>query len=507
MNFSKLAISPIKKATLQMIVIIAMLLSWIGASAVNPILDYGVFRLPDKRTYIEAYLFISAEQAQFLKQPNNKFAAALEVTVLFKQNDTIREFDKYTLSSPFAEDSTGISFIDTKRYILPEGSYTAEWTVKDKNNLQNSTTVTQLIAIESPDFSHPQISTVILLDDYQPAPLPNTSEYAKSGYLLTPNIVHFYASATDRLPFYVEIYGASDIASDTLFLLSYALQQEGKSTVVNNLRKIKKQQNQPFTTLLGELNIANVPSGNYELVIELRDRNNKLLAESKALVQRSKKIANDEPIVANTMLNKPPARFTDTLTADRLAYYINGLQYLGKKNEHQYRQNLLKTKNDTLISGYLYQYWLEQQPDNPDAAFTQYAKKLAELERLFATSIYHGYESDRGRIMLQYGAPSDKTMSPNEPGALPYEIWQYYKLNDKQTNVLFVFYNPTKTNNDYVLLHSTARGELKNEHWRTRIFDAVKEQNADFNRPDAIKDHFGTNINNLPNTSSQNKYE
>jgi hypothetical protein len=82
---------------------------------------------------------------------------------------------------------------------------------------------------------------------------------------------------------------------------------------------------------------------------------------------------------------------------------------------------------------------------------------------------------------LKYGPPNAKIQRPNEPEEYPYEIWQYYKI-ENFSNRRFVFYNPSMVGNEYVLLHSDMPGELFNNRWnldlsrtggtvRTRIND------------------------------------
>jgi hypothetical protein len=94
----------------------------------------------------------------------------------------------------------------------------------------------------------------------------------------------------------------------------------------------------------------------------------------------------------------------------------------------------------------------------------------------FGTPSRPGYKTDRGRVYLQYGAPYDIVTSVNEPGAYPYEIWFYTTLPDKQTNIGFAFYEPSLASNDYILLHSNARGELHDMRWKVKLYENVASQ-------------------------------
>ena len=110
----------------------------------------------------------------------------------------------------------------------------------------------------------------------------------------------------------------------------------------------------------------------------------------------------------------------------------------------------------------------------------------------YGTTIEYGFETDRGRVRLTYGAPTDILESEREPGALPYEIWQYNRLDDGQMNVKFVFYNPDLVTNNYVLIHSTANGEIKNEYWQRLVYEPFVGGNSPTESGTEIRDHYGS---------------
>ena len=79
------------------------------------------------------------------------------------------------------------------------------------------------------------------------------------------------------------------------------------------------------------------------------------------------------------------------------------------------------------------------------------------------------------------------TESYNEPSSYPYEIWQYYKLGNNQSNKRFVFYSHSELTNNFELLHSDAIGEVSNYRWQmilnSRWYDSY---NIDRTRPPDI---------------------
>ena len=103
----------------------------------------------------------------------------------------------------------------------------------------------------------------------------------------------------------------------------------------------------------------------------------------------------------------------------------------------------------------------------------------------YSTPVLYGFETDRGRVYLQYGPPNQLDGNEHDANAYPYEIWQYYKLNS-QSNVKFVFCNADLASNDYKLIHSDAHGELNDPRWRFKIYKTFKDSNG-YSNPDQEK--------------------
>lgn len=92
---------------------------------------------------------------------------------------------------------------------------------------------------------------------------------------------------------------------------------------------------------------------------------------------------------------------------------------------------------------------------------------------LYGNNFQDGFETDRGRVYLKYGAPSTHVVRENSPSEYPYEIWTYNKIG-KYSNKRFVFYNPDLTNGAYRLLHSDVLGELKMLHGRRFYLNEIQ---------------------------------
>jgi len=94
-------------------------------------------------------------------------------------------------------------------------------------------------------------------------------------------------------------------------------------------------------------------------------------------------------------------------------------------------------------------------------------KRADYLQRVtFANENYShfqkaGWQTDRGRVFIVYGPPDQVERHPSEVDSKPYEVWSYFQI---ESGVEFVFLDKTGFG-DYELVHSTKRGELRDDDW------------------------------------------
>ncbi len=117
---------------------------------------------------------------------------------------------------------------------------------------------------------------------------------------------------------------------------------------------------------------------------------------------------------------------------------------------------------------FLYHFWKNR--DNVPGTkqneyFQAYLKRISEANQKYGSFNKAGWKTDRGRVLLKYGEPSEIDRFPNQTDTKPYEVWRY---NDLEGGVIFVFADLTGFS-DYQLVHSTMRGEMRDDNWERRI--------------------------------------
>jgi GWxTD domain-containing protein len=234
--------------------------------------------------------------------------------------------------------------------------------------------------------------------------------------------------------------------------------------------------------ILKEYDISTLPSGNYKLHIEARDKDNNLITDAQLFFQRS------NPDISFSLDNLAAVSisntFADRITSpDTLDEFIRCLAPRATELEKSFIYKQLESAEMETKQQFLYNFWATRNPTNPEGEWMKYYELVISVNAAYKTQIHKGYETDRGRVYLQYGPPNIISESYNEPSSYPYEIWQYYELAGGQRNKRFVFYTTDLITNNFQLLHSDAIGEIYNYKWKVflnnRWFDPFNVDQQD----------------------------
>ncbi|MGD1844435.1 MAG: GWxTD domain-containing protein [Salibacteraceae bacterium] len=473
-------ISIVKNSIRYMAALIGVLLllgtTTVSAKSLEAFFSYCTFNSPQTGPYIETYLNMKGSSLNYTQLENGAWQGSVEVTYIFKQGEEIKNFKKFNLLSPEVADTLEgfINFMDQQRIQLPNGKYTFEISLTDQNNLKSHFVTAQDIAINYPtdDMS---ISEVQLVESYEKTEAPNI--LTKSGYDLVPYVTDFYPASKERLIFYAEVYNTDKaMGADEMYLINYYLEStnnEGKA--LDGFRGFARQSARAVNVLLQEFNMANLASGNYNLVIEVRNRQNELLRIQKIFIQRSNPTV---PLTREELTNLDVAATFVTKITDRdtIVDYIKSLRPISSELEVAFADNNLKEAEIELLQQFFLGFWTNRNVVDPEAEWNRYHEQVRKVNREFSTSITKGYATDRGRIYLKYGQPNTIAARRNEPSTYPYEIWHYYRLPIR-SDAKFIFYSPDLVTNEYQLLHSNVRGEVNDFRWQLRLRYRIEQLN------------------------------
>lgn len=458
----------------KIVLIMFLLIAFVGhtdakAKRLKPFLSTTTYCVPGVTPYVENAIAFECRSAVYKQFEPGKFKATVEITTVFRKGEETY-FSKVALDSPVVTDTANLSgaFIDQQRFSLPNGEYQMEISVKDLNSGDAIDPQTITVNVDYPE-GIPAISDILLFDTQTKAEKP--SACTKSGYDFLPRVYPFYGASEDKLKFYVELYNSDKLYDDGKFLVNYYIESCESSVVMKKYYYRKNFDVSKVNILLNSIDIKDLPSGNYYLVVEMRDRSNTLICSNSWFFQRSNPsvgydISDLAGInVANTFVSE-----IDNL--DTLRQYIRYLDPICSENERNYSLDLVKTDDMKTMQQFLYNFWATRSPMNPRQGFQDYLSAVRRVNMSFKTTSTPGYRTDRGYVFLKYGQPDQIVESPNEPGAYPYEIWHYYVVAN-QRNKRFVFMSHDDSTNDYQLIHSDMVGEVNNYRWQLEIYSRV----------------------------------
>ena len=466
---------------------LVILLSTLGVHGKNlqAQFAYCSFYSPEKGPYLETYLTIDGHSACFKETQPGIYQSSIEATLVFRSGDSIRYFDKFNLLSPETVDTlqSVSDFTDLHRVSLPNGTYRMELIIRDKFSPESKPYIVKQDITLAYYNNVIAISDIELISSYKPE--SKTSPLNKNGYEIVPYGDNFYGQDQNSLKFYAEYYFTNAVLIEKEFLLTYQIVNFESHRIVDANSSFSRQKPKEVGVLLTEFDITDLPSGNYNLTISIRDKDNNLLAMKETFFQRSKPltITADDGVISYQQLDVSNTFASLITDRDSMKEYIRCVWPISSPNENTFALNQLEISDLKMMQQFFYDFWQRRNKQNPQLAWTNYKQEVDKVNESFSAGKKKGYMTERGRVYLRYGAPNQISKAYNEPSTYPYEIWQYYTLGN-QSNRKFVFYNPEIGGNDFRLLHSDARGEIFEGQWmvilkrRTETFNDVDKDRA-----------------------------
>ena len=464
-----------KKALLLWACLAFLMITHVNAKELQALFYQASFFSPLEGPYVETYLKVFGPSVEYVKTSRGTFQASLEVTILFKKDNKIIDFRKYNLLSAELEDTAKAQphLIDQQRIPLPYGVYQLELVLKDNHSKEASVEHSQVLAMEF-NKTDLKFSDFQFIESFQPTKKDNI--LSKSGFDLVPYVGDFYPSSVNTLTFYTELYNLDKkIGTDQDFIYKYYLESFETNFSVGDFSKFQRQKASTVNPLLATLQISNLPSGNYNLVVEARDRTNQLISLNKIFFQRSN--PGMQMALSDIQGIDITSTFAEKVTSpDSLKFYLASLAPVATMMEIQFAKNISQTADIKQMQKFLYNFWKIRNDKGPEAEWNAYKLQVLQIEDAYKTRIKHGFETDMGRVWLKYGAPDQVEDVKQEPNAAPYIIWQFYHLGN-QNNKRFIFYNPNLVGTEYMLLHSDAIGEIYNPNWQKELSARVENPN------------------------------
>lgn len=376
-----------------------------------------------------------------------------------------------------------LDIFDVKRLALKPGRYKIDVEAVDLADSLSQSTTSQEIRIPA-SFDASYLSDIQLAATLKNEP-DGDSPFHKSGIYLEPLAFRFYYPALKQLNLYLETYHTDSLEGQPYLQYSIRPLSGDVPPPVTAYKKVRKES---VTANIFQFDIASLISGPYVLEASLYDGNRRLKETRSITFSRFN--PEGDSLFAETAATSLESGFVHNISEDSLDYTLRAMAPIVSSLDNEILNTLVRKGSANAKRYFIYKYWTTRGGKLAGTVFENYMAVARVVDATFASGFGYGFETDRGHIYLKYGQPDDVVTVEDEPSAPPYEIWMYNNFPaTHQTNVRFLFYNPSLTKNGFELLHSNARGEVNNAKWEVELY-----RDATLETPGVNESEMGDNV-------------
>jgi GWxTD domain-containing protein len=429
--------------------------------------DFSLFKYSDSKSILEIYFSVNQRDLSYTKS-EGVFIGQANIDIRIKDIST----DKYVydnsvgLQSKISDTNKAVlvnKIIGQQNLTLPIGEYILYLTGYDNIDKSKIDTSSHQLSVVKFDENKTMISDIELATGIAKSN-ETTGIFYKYGMEITPNPDGLFGMNLNKLLYYFEIYSiVKDFPGDSVFLETSIIDVNSNSTLVQNLKYVKSKHAAFVET--GSLGIDSLEKGKYLLKIKLLDNTTGKSIEKERffhVYNKSKNISSDNIEEEKDYLNSE----YKTMNLEKLEDEYNKSLYIRSANETDVYKKL---KDIDEKRKFMFNFWKKRkfEPNGyVDNSKLAYFKRINEANYYYKQGFMEGWKSDKGRIYITYGKPSEIDLHPNEADSKAYEIWSYSNV---QGGAICVFGEYDLGTGVFYLVHSTIRGEFKDDDWKSKI--------------------------------------
>ena len=435
-------------------------------------MDTGTFRYSADASLAEVYLSVGAASLAYTRTASGAFEASLPVRLTVRPTASaapagavLAPAYEETLQFQFSVADTsalqpGQVFTEQVRTALAPGEYEVEAVVAAGSaslavGARKDLVVPDYAAATGPAISSLQLARRIVRAQSA------TDPFVKSGMVVQPYPDAYFGGDLRRVTYYAEVYAPpADAATYTLLAF---LSDSSRPTPVDGTQTRTARAVQPVDVVLGAIDVAALPTGEYTLHLAV------LNASNEAVAEQSKRLYVINPDVAQPTRNVAMAEDDEILYAamgeGELALNIDHVRVIASSSE---RTALNGLDSDEERRNYLVRFWRDRdRAAGGGSARRTFYSRLPRVNEQYRQGGQPGYKSDRGRVLLLYGPPSGVDRQSFNSDTAPFEVWSYENIPSEGFSE-FVFVDQFNAG-EMTLIHSTVTGEVSRPDWQQEI--------------------------------------
>ena len=426
--------------------------------------DYAQFGYDSLSNYVEFYYSFNQVGLTYIDTDTADYVQGL---LQIEINDSVTSnniINKNWIISNVINDTARLdrSLIGLVGFVIDKGSYIVNITGSDANNPLNKKIINEKISVDPFLNSNLALSDVQLASNIIPNSENTTSIFYKNTFEVTPLPASVGGEMQPVVFYYSELYNLMGEPSNSEMRLDEMIINSKGQLVSSKSKKINKSANTRVE--VGLVKAYKLPTDTYTLLLNLIDSvANYGVSSSKRFFVYSPSIVTADtfqttvsPVLSTTFGAMSEEEIDDLFDKSRYQATVPEIEkYKALSTEDAKRE-------------FIYAFWKdrdENPSDERNENYLNYTKRVNESNAKFTALGKEGWKTDRGRVFILYGEPSEIERHPNQTDARPYEIWKYESI---EGGVVFVFGDLTGFS-DYQLLHSTKRGEFRDDYWQRRI--------------------------------------
>jgi len=428
--------------------------------------DFALFKYNKDTLLLEIYYSFIDSNLTY-QCIDTEQVGVLNISILFENlnNGQKKELSwKHTNTKPINDTINIYNLYGVKKILLTPAEYRISTTAYDDKNLDNHSIDKASLVIKNFSEKSISLSSIEFAQTVEEASKVNQNtgqSFIKGNCYVLPNVTGEYNSDEPNLHLYFEIYNAKTISPNSLkinfTILDGAQREVNKSSI--NITPKSDAISEIFTIPLDLLN-----TGIYYLKVSLQDSQDENIIYDNQVKKfyyfnKNSKLVNYSGFTEDQLFEM--SEFA-TLTYDQTELEFKKSKAIATNFEVDQWKKLTDLK---ARQRFLYRFWKIRDSDtttfyNEDRA--EYLERINYADTYFTfTDKNPGWSTDRGRIYLKYGEPTQRDRYSAEAENRPYEDWFYGEI---QGGVHFIFVDMVGYGN-YILVHSNLKGEPYNPDW------------------------------------------
>ena len=430
-----------------------------GASAAAQRLEIGTtrfYRSAGSQTVVDGFARVPFGVLDSLTRGPNAVAAYRVVLTVRDSTNLELVAESWTRSIPARLLGTPRgSTLEHFTFAASSGRYTIEVAVHDSATGR----VTRAQAPLTAFAGRPAASDVLLATSMRRATAADTAggagELRKGGVILEAAVWPLLTPNQASLGYYLEWYGRG-LAAETAAVSVRVLKADGTPLVTTPPQRVPFEAGGGVTR--GMVDLAGLPPGDYGFDVVVQGRDTTLSRQAPFRMGGLETVAMTAPAAT--------ADKFETMTEAQLDTLYGPLIYLMSSDE----TGIFPSLTTDGKRSFLRRFWAKRDP-TPGTPRNEeqenFYSRIGEANRRYregGAAEIPGWRTDRGRIFIKNGPPTEVLRRPQAGNTLPYEAWKY----SRDRALKYVFMDLTQFGN-YVLIWSDDRREPIRPNWQSLL--------------------------------------